>query len=534
VTLLAAQDTSVASISCSPQTLTGSGQATCALTLPAPAPAGGLNIPLSSSTAQLTVPTLVRVPQGNTGAAFNATASVINNDQNATITATLPSGSVQSAVALVSFKPVAMACTPKSVNAGSPLSCQVTLSAAATSTGVALNVSTSNTHLTPPASVPVPVGQSVVTFQANTSGLTQKQTGVITASFGSHSVQDTITIAVAPPTLVVPGPQSARPGKTTAFTVAANDPAGMAVTLSVLGLPPGAAFDAGSGAFTWAPQAAQIGGHTVQFTATNSSGASSSKNVFVNVGSDTPVILSFANGASYVDDGGCSPGAVATFMGEGFSKSAPKAASTSPIPTEVNGVRVKANDGYIPVFYASETQINVQCPQLAPGNPLTLTVESNTGTSSPLSTKVQYATPGIFALDGSGRGQGAILLANTSTVAMPHTDGIPSQPAKPGDYVSIYATGLGPVDINLATGQPAPTNVTVPATAPVDVLIDGVKADVPFAGLAPGYTGLFQVNAKVPESIHTGDAVSVQIMTHRPDGGITVSNVVTIAVVAAN
>jgi uncharacterized protein (TIGR03437 family) len=66
------------------------------------------------------------------------------------------------------------------------------------------------------------------------------------------------------------------------------------------------------------------------------------------------------------------------------------------------------------------------------------------------------------------------------------------------------------------------------------VLIDGVKADVPFAGLAPGYTGLFQVNAKVPESIHTGDAVSVQIMTHRPDGGITVSNVVTIAVVAAN
>jgi len=357
---------------------------------------------------------------------------------------------------------------------------------------------------------------------------------VITASFGSHSVQDTVTIAVAPPTLVVPGPQSARPGKTTAFTVAANDPAGMAVTLSVMGLPPTAAFDTGSGTFTWAPQAAQIGGHTVQFTATNSSGASSSKNVFVNVGSDTPVILSFANGASYVDDGGCSPGAVATFMGEGFSRNAPKAASTSPIPTEMDGVRVKANDAYIPVFYASETQINVQCPQLAPGNPLTLTVESNTGTSSPLSTKVQYATPGIFALDGSGRGQGAILLANTSTVAMPHTDGIPSQPAKPGDFVSIYATGLGPVGINLATGQPAPTNVTVPATALVDVLIDGVKADVPFAGLAPGYTGLFQVNAKVPDSIHPGDAVSVQIMTHRPDGSITVSNVVTIAVAAAN
>jgi uncharacterized protein (TIGR03437 family) len=69
---------------------------------------------------------------------------------------------------------------------------------------------------------------------------------------------------------------------------------------------------------------------------------------------------------------------------------------------------------------------------------------------------------------------------------------------------------------------------------PVTVTIGGVPARVDFAGLAPGYTGLFQVNAKVPESIHPGDAVSVQIMTHRPDGSITVSNVVTIAVAAAN
>jgi len=530
VTLLAAQAQS--SISCSPQTLTGGGQTACALTLSAPAPTGGLTVALSSSSAQLTVPALVQVPAGNSGAVFNATASVINQDENATVTATLPSALVQAAVALVGFKPMAMGCTPKSVNAGSPLHCQVTLSAPTTSSGVTLSISSSNSHVSPPSSVPVPPGQSVVAFQATTSGLTQKQTGVITATFGSHSVQDTITIAVAPPALIVPGPQSTRPGNAVAFTVAANDPAGMAVNFSVLQLPPGATFDAASGLFTWVPQASQIGGHTVQFTATNTSGASSSKNVFVNVGSDTPIILSFVNAASYVDDGGCSPGAVATFLGEGFANSAPKSAATSPIPTKVNGVRVKANSAYIPVYYASETQINVQCPQLIPGNPLTLTVESTTGTSSPLSTKVQYATPGIFSLDGSGQGQGAILLANSSAVAMPHTDGIPSHPAQPGAFISIYATGLGPVGIDLPAGQPAPTNVAVPTTAVVDVIIDGLKADVAFAGLAPGFTGLFQVNAKVPASIHASDVVSVQIVTHRPDGSIALSNVVTIAVAA--
>ncbi len=480
------------------------------------------------------MPAVVQVPQGNTTAAFNATATAINHDESATLTAALQNASVNTSVSLVSFKPLAIACTPQSVNAGSPVSCQVTLSAAATSTGVALSISTSNAHVTPPSSVPVPPGQSVVSFQAATSGLTQKQTGVISATFGSYSVQQTITIAVAPPALIVPGPQSARPGKVTAFTIAATDPAGMAVKLSVLQLPQTAAFDTSTGVFAWTPPASQIGGHTVQFTATNTAGASSSKNVFVNVGSDTPVILSLANAASYVNDGGCSPGAVATFLGEGFANTAPKAASASPIPIELNGVRVKANGAYMPVFYASETQINVQCPELAPGNPLTLTVESTTGTSAPLSTTVQYTTPGIFSLDGSGRGQGAILLANTSLVAMTHTDGIPSQPAKPGNYISVYATGLGPVGINLPTGQPAPTNVLVPATAPIDVLIDGLQAHVPFAGLAPGYTGLFQVNAQVPTSIHTGDAVSVQIIIHRPDGSIAQSNVVTIAVVAAN
>jgi uncharacterized protein (TIGR03437 family) len=90
------------------------------------------------------------------------------------------------------------------------------------------------------------------------------------------------------------------------------------------------------------------------------------------------------------------------------------------------------------------------------------------------------------------------------------------------------------VGISLQAGQPAPTNVLVPATAHIDVLIDGLKANVPFAGLAPGYTGLFQVNAQVPTSIHTGDAVSVQMITHRPDGSVAQSNIVTIAVAAAN
>jgi uncharacterized protein (TIGR03437 family) len=249
-------------------------------------------------------------------------------------------------------------------------------------------------------------------------------------------------------------------------------------------------------------------------------------------GSQTPVVVSLVNAASYVDDG-CSPGTVATLLGRGFVNTAAKSAATGPIPIEVNGLRVRMNGNYVPVYFASESQVNIQCPESAPNSVLTLVVESQTGSSPPLSTTLQYATPGIFTLDGSGKGQGAVLIANSSAVVMAHTNRLPSQPAKPGDSISIYATGLGPVTVNLPSGQPAPLDTLVHSVAPVDVVIGGVNAKVTFAGLAPGYTGLFQVNAKIPASAPVGDTVTVWIVTHAPNGSTVQSNVVTIAIAAA-
>jgi len=71
------------------------------------------------------------------------------------------------------------------------------------------------------------------------------------------------------------------------------------------------------------------------------------------------------------------------------------------------------------------------------------------------------------------------------------------------------------------------------ANAPVDVIIDGQNADVSFAGLAPGFTGLYQVNAQIPGSASAGDTISVQIAIHLPDGTVAKTNIVTIAVAAA-
>jgi adhesin/invasin len=241
------------------------------------------------------------------------------------------------------------------------------------------------------------------------------------------------------------------------------------------------------------------------------------------------VISLVANAASYIDTG-CSPGTVATLLGSGFVKGNAMVASTNPLATELNGVRVQVNGDYVPLFYASENQLNFQCPVLPPGTPVTFLIQSDTGTSPLASSTIQFATPGIFALDGSGKGQGAVLIANTGTIAMKTVAGLPSRPAAPESYISIYAAGLGPTDVTFQLGSPASLEQLAYVSGQVDVLIGGEKANVTFAGLAPGFIGLYQVNAQVPASTVLGDAVPVQIAVHRPDGTVVTSNVVTIAI----
>jgi uncharacterized protein (TIGR03437 family) len=126
--------------------------------------------------------------------------------------------------------------------------------------------------------------------------------------------------------------------------------------------------------------------------------------------------------------------------------------------------------------------------------------------------------PAIFSTNAEGSGQGAILDTSYRLVdsANPATAG--------SSVVLIYCTGLGAVTNQPATGSPGPSNPLAWSTTPT-VMIGGVSADVSFSGLAPGYVGLYQVNAQVPAGSATGPAVPVVISI----GGVG-SNTVTMAV----
>jgi uncharacterized protein (TIGR03437 family) len=104
----------------------------------------------------------------------------------------------------------------------------------------------------------------------------------------------------------------------------------------------------------------------------------------------------------------------------------------------------------------------------------------------------------------------------------------PSDPAQPGEIIHFYMSGLGPVTNPLATGQRTPT--TGPLHKAIYPPICGVSltglvtvnAPIRFAGLAPGYVGLYQMDVEVPEGLVLADSQLGCSVPARVSGGFNV------------
>jgi len=219
-------------------------------------------------------------------------------------------------------------------------------------------------------------------------------------------------------------------------------------------------------------------------------------------GAGSPVPLSVLNGASFAATGVLAPGALISVFGSGLA-GAPASGSGSPLPTDLSGTQVSLGGQVLPLLYASDGQVNAQAPYGLPINTeLQLQVKRGTSLSVPQSLTVAPAQPAVFTIDQSGHGQGAIV--NVANVVVDA-----GAPAASGDTVVIYCTGLGAVSPPVAAGVPASTTTLSQTVNDVTVTIGGQAAAVAFAGLAPGFSGLYQVNAVVPAGLPSGAEVPV-------------------------
>jgi uncharacterized protein (TIGR03437 family) len=230
------------------------------------------------------------------------------------------------------------------------------------------------------------------------------------------------------------------------------------------------------------------------------------------------------NAASNVA-GAVSPGEIVTLYGVNIGPASAVGLQVNADGTyakSLGGTRVLFDGVPAGIIYASAAQVNAVSPYGLAGKSTTqVQVEYLAVLSSAISVPVQAAHPGLFTVDASGLGGGAILNQDYSLNSGLHS-------AARGSVVMIYCTGGGvtnPAGVD-ATIMPSPPPLYQLTTQPVAVTIDGIAATVSYSGAAPSQiAGLTQINAQVPAGVTPGTKVPVivTIGTWQSQSGVTMA-----------
>jgi uncharacterized protein (TIGR03437 family) len=219
-----------------------------------------------------------------------------------------------------------------------------------------------------------------------------------------------------------------------------------------------------------------------------------------------PAIIAVVPSAGLSDARVVAPGSLVSFYGAGLATSNAQF-SGLPFPTQLGGTTISSGATALPLLAVSEGQVNAYVPPSLSGL-VNVTIKNSLGQHT-TTLLVAPAAPTLFTLDNSGSGPASALHAASGTVVGA------TNLAIGGEYVSLYATGLGltnssgTLDVAILTPQ---------------VTVGGVTAAVSFAGRAPGFVGLDQINMQIPTGV-TGASIPVVVSS----GGRT-SNTVTLAI----
>jgi uncharacterized protein (TIGR03437 family) len=181
------------------------------------------------------------------------------------------------------------------------------------------------------------------------------------------------------------------------------------------------------------------------------------------------------------------------------------------LPTELNRISVEftAPPGdLVPrlgrILFVGDKQINLQAPDFFPSQGDTVQIQAvinrgqglNEVRSNPMVSQIRQVAPALFTVNSQGTGPAAATHANGQVISA-------ANPARAGEVISVYGNGFGQTNPSFQVGQlpSSPASLTAGATAE----IGGLMADVSYAGVAPGFAGLYQFNVRVHPSLGSGD-----------------------------
>ena len=182
-------------------------------------------------------------------------------------------------------------------------------------------------------------------------------------------------------------------------------------------------------------------------------------------------------------------------------------------PTTLDGVTVSVGGTPAYIDYISPGQINALVPSNAPtsSGSVDVVVQNGNGTSDPFGIYIEPTAPGLLAPSAfiiGNKQYVAALFQDGQTFALPTgaIPGVPSRPASPGDVLTIYGIGFGPVTGGFTAGTIVTAQNSL--TNNFQLLFGSTAATLDYDGLAPSFTGLYQFDVVVPK-VSTNNAQTI-------------------------
>lgn len=178
-------------------------------------------------------------------------------------------------------------------------------------------------------------------------------------------------------------------------------------------------------------------------------------------------------------------------------------------PTSLDGTSVTIAGKPAYVAFIHPGQVNVQAPEGIGTGPVPVVVTTSGGASDPVTVTASASLPGLLAPAGFKTGSTQYVgaqLADGSFAGDPAKIPGTTRAARPGEIITLYGIGFGPVTPAIPAGV-----VVSQANAVNDNLVVRIgqiqATTIPYKGLAPSLIGLYQFNVTVPANVPDGDQV---------------------------
>jgi uncharacterized protein (TIGR03437 family) len=179
--------------------------------------------------------------------------------------------------------------------------------------------------------------------------------------------------------------------------------------------------------------------------------------------------------------------------------------SNNTLPIELDNVSVYVDNWPVALLYVSATQINFIVPSNEISGDVTVCVVREGTTGPEVTVSLVDAAPALFPL-----GNGYIIATHGADGSLITA----ASPAQGGEYIVVYATGLGRTEPNPGPGEIPQGAATIEDYTSLSVYLDGAALPwylIKYAGVTPGSVGLYQVNIQLPNPVDANPQILVTI-----------------------